>query len=400
MSAVGIGLCVWSLIRLSTKRTTRTERALKTDSKLTEKPSLAEPDADTVPLEADSSVVDFLSSQDLGILSHEGSKQVLVKARIASIRLRQAEEAAEWEREAQDIIARQFTLFPQMPKYEAVRSDVLPKAEEMLASLDPSDENALLELVQKEFDAFWEKGALAEEDAYEHGFLARALLELTRDEHCDSFAFLDFQKEAINVTRLLYRLKEGDREASRKEIKILLEEELLPIIDRQAEIIFSDNAEPSTDTIIAMLDWVRFAKGRNVDATPGWKWLIDNVETCECSGMKQLFQKGLESGSFPIELYMPITLRRHSDKGRERALLEEMLDVAPIDIARELEKLEKRPDLGGGTIREYSTLMAERTGRLLLSFKGSPKFRANRIGLWKHGTHPACRQRIRQQVDK
>jgi hypothetical protein len=76
-----------------------------------------------------------------------------------------------------ELYEKENDVYEKMPKYEDVREKMRKLAEERLSGVDVSDTQAVLALSDGELETFWEMGSLSEPDAYDHAYLACAIME-------------------------------------------------------------------------------------------------------------------------------------------------------------------------------------------------------------------------------
>lgn len=267
------------------------------------------------------------------------------------------------------------------PKYREIREEMLPKAEEMLSAIDESDLPAVLDLSQKELDAFWDLGGLSEPAAYEHGYLARAILESTMDEHGQNFEFLSMLREAINTMTIMgYREYTAESRAACREETLTQLSYIWPVIDKQAEMLFSGQVEPSIEGMLVTLDWVKNTPFVGEDSTRGWQWLIENAEEGGWTKILPFLRKGLaetkngRQGYYPRELWLLRVLPyRHNRQW-------ELYSAAP-DAYVELKGF--IPERQEKNLKEMTRLGTENSRRILPSFKGSTEFQKLSRGIWE-----------------
>ena len=179
-------------------------------------------------------------------------------------------------------------VYLRMPKYDEVRDKILEKADELLASIDGDGADAIAQLAQEQLDAFWDKGSLAEEEAYVHAWLARAVLELALEKDPENFHLLSLLKEAIGSVTL--RLVKGE-DVSEAFL------EVWPVVEKQEKLIRDGKVAPSPEVMVAMMDWIHVApraKRRRLKITiPAHEWMIDNAEACGWGELKAEIEEGL-----------------------------------------------------------------------------------------------------------
>lgn len=207
----------------------------------------------------------------------------------AEIEVRVAANMQTIHRSQNAIWANEDETYLSMPKYDEVRDKILEKADELLGSIDGDDADAIAQLAQEQLDAFWDKGSLAEEEAYVHGWLARGVLELALEKDPENFHLLSLLKEAIGSVTLV-RVK--------GEVGLNPFLEMWPVLDKQEKLIRAGKVEPSPEVMLAMYDWSRavLAAKRNLKAgVPGWEWMVENAESCGWGKLEPILAMGLES---------------------------------------------------------------------------------------------------------
>lgn len=306
----------------------------------------------------------------------ETRQEEMLNPGLAVLKAKWAVEKAELNALAADIFRRRDATHRSMPKYRDINDEILAKAETLFDGVDRSDLATVLDLSQKELDAFWDMGGLSESEAYEHGYMARAVLELTMEEHGENFEFLSALREAINTMTVL-----GYSEHTPEVRAACLEETLTqigylwPIIDKQAGMLFSGEVEPSIEGMLVMFDWVRNTPFVKADSTPGWRWLIENAEAGGWAKILPSLEKGLQEGRYPLSELYPLRLLhfRHNRKW-------EMYTSDPKTYLQIGKRIPERQEKNTKEVRRLTT---EHTGRILLSFKGSKEFQKLSRGRWE-----------------
>ena len=318
-------------------------------------------------------VADNLVEEAMGMIEETSTPQA--KTPWEALKAKWAVENAERKALREGIYRRMDAAHRSTPKYRDIKDDILAKAETLFGGVDRSDLKAVLDLSQEQLDAFWDMGGLCEPKAYEHGYLARAVLELTMDEHCEDFEFLSALRESINtMTVRSYSDRSPETRAACREEALTQLGYLWPIIDKQAEMLFSGEVEPSIEGMLVMLDWVRnipFVKG---DSTPGCRWLIENAEAGGWAKILPSLEKWRQEGRYPSELYelwrIPF---RHNRQW-------ELYSVNPKAYLQVMKRIPERQEKNTKLV---TRLNAEYSKRLLLSFKGSKEFQRLSRGRWE-----------------
>lgn len=224
---------------------------------------------------------------------------------------------------------KQDEVYSTVPRYEDVKEATLDEAAAMLdtESIALADTDAVLNLMQSQIDMFWDAGALAAADAYEHAYLARAIAELALEDSPDHFQLLAMLREAIGASMpMLF----AERQTNGRKTNRDFFEAQWPILERQKKLIDSGKIPPSPEALDAMIDWVVTAPitsgGGEEAAVPGWKWLVDNAEAGGWQRLKGGFQHGLacaeEGTGFMMNVYIFSPAKEHgSEPGRAEALL-------------------------------------------------------------------------------
>jgi hypothetical protein len=177
-------------------------------------------------------------------------------------------------------------IYDASPRYPEVRDEYRKKAQELLAALPAADPGAMLELAQRELDAFWDAGGLASAQSYEHGYLAWAVMEIACEREGENFALLRGLSDAASTMTIAL-------DASEKEFRKEAFAVLWPVVQRQHELIVSGKAPSSPEAMIAMGDWTNmcmmkalFDGGSKQEwakvMVPGYEWLVANAEACGC----------------------------------------------------------------------------------------------------------------------
>ena len=287
-----------------------------------------------------------------------------------------AVEKAEVKALREDMYGRMDAAHRSTPKYRDIKDEMLAKAETLFDGVDRSDLKAVLDLSQEELDAFWDMGGLAEPKAYEHGYLARAVLELTMDEHGESFEFLSALRESIStMTRMRYSERTTESDAACREENKIQRGYLWPVIDKQAGMLFSGDVELSIEGMLVMLDWVYSTRFVKEDCTPGLRWLVENAEAGGWAKILPSLEKGLQEGRYPRELLGGLWWLR---SGSNRQW--EMYTADPKTYLQIKKRVPERPE---NSEMEVTRLGVEHSGRIPPSFKGSKEYQKLSRGVWE-----------------
>jgi predicted esterase len=245
--------------------------------------------------------VDWLDKQaaaDTGSIARaaaDAGKQPLTSA--------QAEDNAQagiedWLRRGEEYARSEDRMRASMPQYESVRERVRAKAIDMLKGVKPGDTDGVLALADTELQQFWDRGGLVSKDAYEYGYLARAILEAAREKDGENFMLMLRLGESIGAMSR-WRHKELIRDAG-------------PLLEKMKEQVMSGKVRPSPDAMSAMYDWTvcNFKSGKNAsDAGPVLQWLVDNAQRGGWPKVKTYFEAGLENAKknegFVTNLWTP-----------------------------------------------------------------------------------------------
>ncbi len=179
-----------------------------------------------------------------------------------------------------------------IPKFDDVRQATKKSASEIMEARSTGWEEteAVLELAQTELDAFWDAGGLGSSQAYGHGYLARAILEVALDHAPANFRLLALLRETVSATMPMVF---ADYRRNDDAVKVLWS-----IVERQRELVESGRAPPSPMTFDAMYDWIQLVvlrTGRPQEAAPAWKWLVENAEAGGWAGISDICKRGLEA---------------------------------------------------------------------------------------------------------
>jgi hypothetical protein len=176
-----------------------------------------------------------------------------------------------------------------MEDYEKVRDRMRAKAEELVQrnSLRWADTDQIVALAQEELDRFWQAGSLVSPQAYESGYLARAVMEIAAEKDPDNFRLLDALKETINSTTP-YFLADYTRNPKAYEA-------LWPIVDRQRQLVLSGKHPVDIMAYDAMVDWAWLALGKRgpKETTVAWEWLVENAEKGGWTSNMKLLRGGV-----------------------------------------------------------------------------------------------------------
>lgn len=179
-----------------------------------------------------------------------------------------------------------------IPKFDDVREVARKTASEAVAaeSIGWQQTDKILELAQARLDAFWDAGSLASPEAYEHGYVARAILEIALEHNPENFRLLDLLRESINSTM---PVRFADYKRNHDAI-----EALWTIVEQQRALIDSGKVPPSPMAFDAIYDWIQLVvlrSGSPQDSVPGWKWLLENAEAGGWGSISDVCRRGLEA---------------------------------------------------------------------------------------------------------
>ncbi len=334
-------------------------------TKLVDTPSQESPGSDDLLIDAAMETVEATSTRQASTLSFEPLKAIWAAERAETKALRESIQ------EEEDRVHRT------MPKYLDIRDEMLAKADEMLRSVASSSLEVVLALSRKELDAFWDKGSFSSAEAYEHGYLARAILELTMDEHGESFEFLSALRNTINTMTMFSYADRQDR-AERLAESLADLEVLWSILEKQTEMVFSNEVEPSIEAMLAVCDWVRYTKMGKKGRTRGWQWLVDNAERGRWARIRPLLEEGLEGSKngrrCPQGLYILRKLDFRNNRKWERY---------SADPERYLKNHKSIPEQEEKNFLEMTELFTRHQRRVLPSLKGSREFQRRSRGIWE-----------------
>jgi hypothetical protein len=202
-----------------------------------------------------------------------------------------------------------------MPKYNAIEKSAREKAARSV-SAEPmgwKDTKAVLEIAQRELDLFWDSGSLISPEAYEHGYVARAILEMALEYHPDDFSLFHSLVEVINSTNpLLF----ADYQENTEVLNMVW-----PILERQRELVESGKVEPSPMAFDAMYDWALVAvkrSGKPEDSIPAWEWLLKNAQAGGWDAISDICKRGLQAAKDGIRyggnIYVEIEVEGQADR--------------------------------------------------------------------------------------
>lgn len=141
-----------------------------------------------------------------------------------------------------------------------------------------------------EMNAFWDKGGLSEFDAYEHGYFARAILETALESDPDNFRLLSSLRRSIGAITIISSWDYSERYPKARA-------EVLPVAQKQAEMLFSGQEAPSIEAMLAMYDFVKMAPGKTKERdikAEGLIWIIENAEAGDWQRLTPKFERDLE----------------------------------------------------------------------------------------------------------
>lgn len=185
--------------------------------------------------------------------------------------------------------AKEDEVLASVAKYEDVKDAMRVKAAEMLKGVDAADTKAIVALAQGEIDAFYDSGSLIEPASYEHGYLARAIMELAVEKDPENFELLTDLKEAIGTTLPIHNSEYHPNDAAT--------EALWPVVEKQKELIFAGRVPPSPEAMLAVFDWCSLVVRKTHDTKAqleGWQWLVDNADAGGWPKVKPMFEKAVE----------------------------------------------------------------------------------------------------------